>query len=302
MNRLSPAVDSIRQSVLAIDGHSLLYRAYFALPESIRDQRGRPVNAVHGFVSMLARLLREHQPNGVLVAYDSPWPTIRHASFPGYKANRGALPDTLLAQVPIAQELLRRMGIPTLAVAGYEGDDILASLADHCSLHHSLILIVTGDRDLFQLVRDPWVRVLYTRRGVSGEQILDEEGVKRLVGVEPSRYADLAALRGDVSDNIAGIAGIGEKTALTIIGLTSSFKELCERPERLPAGLASKLANQWDIVLRNRELMRHLSDVPVNWDHLSLSWRIDQAEAQAALNELGLIKTYELLVDCIDHF
>ena len=205
MNRLSPAVDSIRQSVLAIDGHSLLYRAYFALPESIRDQRGRPVNAVHGFVSMLARLLREHQPNGVLVAYDSPWPTIRHASFPGYKANRGALPDTLLAQVPIAQELLRRVGIPTLAVAGYEGDDILASLADHCSLHHSLILIVTGDRDLFQLVRDPWVRVLYTRRGVSGEQILDEEGVKRLVGVEPSRYADLAALRGDVSDNIAGI-------------------------------------------------------------------------------------------------
>jgi DNA polymerase-1 len=212
LNRVAPTVDSIRQQILAVDGHSLLYRAYFALPDTIRDPHGRPVNAVHGFVSMLARLLRDHQPSGVLVAYDSPWPTIRHASFPGYKANRGVLPEALLAQVSISQAVLKRTGIPTLAVAGYEGDDILASLADYYSQHDSSVLIVTGDRDLFQLVRDPWVRVLYTKRGVGGEQVLDEEGVKRLVGVEPSRYPDLAALRGDLSDNIEGVAGIGEKT------------------------------------------------------------------------------------------
>src|SRR5262249_55030719 len=147
----------------------------------------------------------------------------------------------LLAQVPLLQTLLRRTGICGVAVPGYEGDDILASLAERCSARHVTILLVTGDRDLFQLVRDPWIRVLYTKRGVSDTQIFDDAAVERLVGVPPSRYADLAALRGDPADNITGVRGIGEKSAIALIGCAPSLEELYIHPELVPRELAKKL-------------------------------------------------------------
>jgi 5'-3' exonuclease len=292
----SQAIKPKPSSILAIDGHSLLYRAYFALPDSIRDPSGRPVNAIHGFFSMLARLLKEHRPSGVLIAYDSPWPTLRHSSFPEYKANRTALPDALLAQVPMLQTLLKRAGIPGFAAAGYEGDDILASVAERCATQSTTALIVTGDRDLFQLVRDPWVRVLYTRRGVSNTQVLDEAGVEALVGVPPSRYADLAALRGDPADNIAGIAGIGEKSALAIIGYAKSLDEIYNHPECLPPQLAKRVTNGRETFFFNRELMRPLTTVPVDWDRQSLDWAINIPEAREAFRELGLAKVCDSLL------
>jgi 5'-3' exonuclease len=282
--------------ILAIDGHSLLYRAYFALPDSIRDHNGRPVNAIHGFVGMLARLLKEHRPSDAFVAYDSPWPTLRHAAFPEYKANRAALPEELLAQVPMLQSLLRRTGIPGFAVPGYEGDDILASLAEKCVAQRVPAIIVTGDRDLFQLVRDPWIRVLYTRRGVSGTQVLDEAGVEQLVGVTPARYADLAALRGDPADNLPGIEGIGEKSALAIIAHAPSFEYLYDHLEGLPRDLEKKLVAGRDILFSNRELMRPLIGVPVDWDAQSLTLKIDTLEARAAFGELGLSKACDALL------
>jgi 5'-3' exonuclease len=295
--RIEPqAVESRPHNVLAIDGHSLLYRAYFALPDTIQDPSGRPVNAIHGFVTMLSRLIKEHHPDGLLVAFDSPWPTLRHSIFPPYKQNRAALPAALLAQVPLLQTLLRRTGICGVALPGYEGDDILASFAEGCARQQATILLVTGDRDLFQLVRDPWIRVLYTRRGVSDTQILDEASVKRLVGVPPSRYADLAALRGDPADNIPGVTGIGEKSAVALIGSAPSLEELYMHPERLPRGLAKKLIAGRETLLSNRELMRPLTAIPVNWDTEPIRLAIDVAAAKEAFAELGLAKACDALL------
>lgn len=296
------AIEPKSPSILAIDGHSLLYRAYFALPDTIRDPGGRPVNAIHGFVSMLARLLKEQRPSSIFIAYDSPWPTLRHSVFPAYKANRAALPEALLAQVPTLQTLLQRTGIPGFAVPGYEGDDILASIAERCATRSVTTLIVTGDRDLFQLVRDPWIRVLYTRRGVGNTQILDEAGVQRLVGVPPSRYADLAALRGDPADNIPGIPGIGEKSALAIIGSAPSFEELYKDLERLPREMGKKLMVGRDTLFANRELMRPFTTVPVNWDAQALSLTINSSEAREAFAELGLAKACDALLSVQSQF
>jgi 5'-3' exonuclease len=289
-------VESRPHNILAIDGHSLLYRAYFALPDTIRDPSGRPVNAIYGFVSMFSRLLKEHRPDGVVVAFDSPWPTLRHSIFPAYKQNRAALPEALLAQVPLLQTLLRRTGIRGIAVPGYEGDDILASLAEHCSTRQVTALLVTGDRDLFQLVRDPWIRVLYTKRGVSSTQVLDENAVERLVGVPPSRYADLAALRGDPADNIPGVAGIGEKGALALIGCAPSFEELYIHPESLPGELAKKILAGRETLLSNRELMRPLTTIPLNWETEPIRFAIDVIGATEAFAELGLAKACDALL------
>jgi 5'-3' exonuclease len=283
-------------TVVAIDGHSLLYRAFFAIPDSIRDASGRPVNAIHGFISMLARLLREHRPSSVIVAYDSPWPTLRHVAFPGYKANRAALPEACTAQVPLLRTLLQRIGIPIFAVPGYEGDDILAAFAERCAARNLPTVIVTGDRDLFQLVRDPWIRLLYTRRGVSNAQLLDERGVQNLVGVLPSRYVDLAALRGDPADNISGIPGIGDKTALSLIAHAPSFEELYKDLNRLPKDIARKLLAGRDTLSANREILRALGPVPVNWDAQPLLLRIDVPNARGVFSELGLEKTCESLL------
>lgn len=283
-------------SILAIDGHSLLYRAYFALPDTIRDHSDRPVNGIHGFITMLARLLREHQPDGLLVAFDSPWPTLRHATFPEYKAKRGALPPALLAQVPLLQTLLQRIGITGIAIAGYEGDDILASLANKYVTRNVPVMLVSGDRDLFQLVRDPWIRILYTRRGVGNAQILNENGIERLVGVPPSRYGDLAALRGDPADNIAGIPGIGEKGALEIIRAAPSLDELYLHLEMLPERLQSKFVAARSTIETNLKLMRPIPTLPIDWESVHLMIDIDRDEAKSAFAELGLIRACESLL------
>jgi len=284
-----------RPLILAIDGNSLIYRAYFALPTSIRDRLGRPVNAVHGFVSMLARLLRDHRPQGVVIAYDSAWPTFRHKIYPEYKANRQTLPRELLEQVPIVATLLKCAGLFNVAFDGFEGDDILASLARRCVRVRSRLLVVTGDRDLFQVVRDPLVRVLYTRRGVHDTQVLDEASVQALVGVPPARYADLAALRGDTSDNVRGVPGIGTITAAKIVLAASTLNEVYRAPTLVSQAIAARLTGSRDLVLRNQKLMRLDATVPANWGQLPLSLRTDGSEAAAAFDELGLTKAHALL-------
>jgi len=198
--------------------------------------------------------------------------------------------------VPLLRTTLRRTGIAGLAIPGYEGDDILASLAQRCVAHHTAILLVTGDRDLFQLVCDPWVKVLYTKRGVSNTQILDEAGVEQLVGVTASRYADFAALRGDPADNIPGVSGIGEKSALKIIGHAPSFEDLYSHLEQLPHYLETKLIAGRDRLLSNRQLMRPLTPLPINWEDECLALRIDVSEAKKAFDELGLVRTCESLL------
>jgi 5'-3' exonuclease len=287
------------KKILAIDGHSLLYRAYFALPDTIRDRSDRPVNAIYGFIGMLSRLLREHHPAGLLVAFDSAWPTLRHSKYPAYKGNRESLAEPLLAQVPLLKILMQRLRISSLYFPGYEADDILASLAEYSAARQTPTLIVTGDRDLFQLVRDPWVQVLYTKNGVNKTQVLDEIGVEKLVGVRPTRYAELAALRGDPSDNIAGVAGIGPKTAVEILANVPSLDDVFVLLDRFPSKMAEKLLAYQNAIRLNLELIRPLPGVPVDWDIQSLAWTPDKTEVARAFDELGLKRAGELLTSAI---
>ena len=185
--------------LMALDGNSLAYRAFFALPDTMTTVEGEVTNAVFGFCSMFANLVKDHDPDGVVVVFDRKEKTFRHEQAPEYKAQREKQPDTLYSQLDVIKEVLSAAGIAVLDRAGFEGDDIIATIADKLGSDDDLI-IVTGDRDSYQLVRDPKVRVLYNKRGVSDYALYDEAGIKERTGVTPAQYADYAALRGDPSE------------------------------------------------------------------------------------------------------
>jgi 5'-3' exonuclease len=202
---------------MALDTSSLVYRAFFALPASITGEDGRPINALHGYLDMTATLLRDRGPDEVLHALDDDWrPAPRVAAYTAYKAKRAAEPEELTPQLEVLPKLLGLLGMPVILAKGWEAEDAIGTLAAGVSAPDQLD-IVTGDRDLIQLVRDPLVRLLFTRRGVSDLEVLDEGAVEAKYGVPPSRYADMAVLRGDPSDNLPGVQGVGPKTAVELV-------------------------------------------------------------------------------------
>src|ERR1039457_1708070 len=196
---------------------SLAFRAYFALPPELATKDGTVTNAVHGFTSMLIYLVREHRPSAVAVAFDQPGPTFRDELHAEYKAGRAETPDELTPQFDMIRATVASLAIPLVEVPGFEADDVLATLATEARDRACPVIVVTGDRDCFQLVEDPYVRVLYNRRGVSDYALYDEAGIVERTGVTPGLYPLLAALRGDPSDNLPGIAGVGEKTAAKLL-------------------------------------------------------------------------------------
>ena len=196
--------------LLLLDGNSLTYRAFFALPTDMATSSGQVTNAVFGFTSMLVNLLKDHQPDGVLVAFDRPEPTFRHEQYSEYKAQREASPDILRQQMGLVREVCAATGVTTVDLVGFEADDIIATMAERAKQAGHDVIIVTGDRDSYQLVDDPHVKVLYNRRGVSDYAFYDEAGIFERTGVTPAQYVDYAAMRGDPSDNLPGIPGVGE--------------------------------------------------------------------------------------------
>jgi len=248
---------------LLIDGNSLTYRAFFALPEDMATSTGQPTNAVFGLVSMLVNVLRDQRPDGVLVAFDRPEPTFRHEAEPEYKAQRESTPDTLRQQLPVVREVLAAAGVHQVEAAGWEADDLIATAADRLAARGDDVIIVTGDRDSYQLVRDPHIRVLYNKRGVSDYALYDEAGILERTGVTPALYPQYAALRGDPSDNLPGVPGVGEKTAAKLInahgGLDGIFAALDAQTPKLRENLA---ANE-DRARRNHDLMLLRTDAPV---------------------------------------
>lgn len=204
-------------TLLLLDGNSLTYRAFFALPTDMATASGQVTNAVFGFTSMLINLLRDHRPTAIGVAFDRPEPTFRHAAVPTYKAQREQAPDILRQQLGLVREILDALNIMSIEAPGYEADDIIATLATQGRDRGDEVIVVTGDRDAYQLVEDPRVKVLYNRRGVSDYVLYDEAGIVEKVGVHPALYPHYAALRGDPSDNLPGVPGVGEKTAARLI-------------------------------------------------------------------------------------
>jgi DNA polymerase-1 len=220
-----------------VDGNSLIYRAFFALPSDMATASGQITNAVFGFTSMLINVIKDHRPDGMIVAFDRPEPTFRHEAEPEYKAQREAAPDILRQQMGLVREVLDALGIQQIEAAGWEADDLIATLTRAVVDRGDDVVIVTGDRDSYQLVSDPHVRVLYNKRGVSDYAFYDEAGIAERTGVTPALYPEYAALRGDNSDNLPGVPGVGEKTAAKLInkygGLDGIFAHVDEQTPKL---------------------------------------------------------------------
>ncbi len=249
---------------MLVDGNSLTYRAFHALPTDLVTASGQVTNAVYGFTSMLINLLRDHQPDAVAVAFDRPEPTFRHEQVEDYKANRIAAPDILRQQMGLVHQVVDTLGICSVELAGTEADDIIATLATQARDRGDDVLIVTGDRDAYQLVEDPHVKVLYNRRGVSDYALYDEAGIKERTGVSPAEYVQYAALRGDPSDNLPGVPGVGEKTAAKLIttygGLDGTFAHTDDQTPKL----RQNLVENEERARRNAKVMVLLRDVELN--------------------------------------
>jgi DNA polymerase-1 len=253
-----------RPRLMLLDGHSLAYRAFYALPvENFNTVTGQPTNAVYGFTSMLANTLRDEQPTHLAVAFDVSRKTWRLDEFPEYKATRSKTPDEFRSQVALIGELLDAMAVSRFAVEGFEADDVIATLATQAEALGYDVLIVTGDRDSFQLVSDH-VTVLYPTKGVSELTRYTPAKVEERYGLTPQQYPDFAALRGDPSDNLPGIPGVGEKTAAKWITQFGSFAELCERADEVKGKAGENLRAHLDVVKLNRRLTEMVKDVELS--------------------------------------
>jgi DNA polymerase I len=254
----------VTDKLLLLDGHSLAYRAFFALPlENFSTTTGQPTNAVYGFTAMLINVLRDEQPTHVVVAFDRSEPTFRHEQYVEYKANRRETPADFRSQLSLIFEVLDALGIKRISVPGYEADDVIATLATQAAAEGMDVLIVTGDRDTLQLVTSE-ITVLMTGRGVSDLRRYTPDAVREKYGLSPGQYPDFAAVRGDPSDNLPGIPGVGEKTATKWITEFGSLASLVDRVDEVKGKAGDALREHLGSVLRNRQLTELLRDVALD--------------------------------------
>jgi len=274
-----------KSRVLLIDGHSMAYRAFFALPaENFTTAQGQHTNAIYGFATMLISLLKEEKPSHVAVAFDVSRKTFRTEIFPEYKANRAKTPDEFRSQMSYLHELVAGFGITQFEVEGYEADDILATITKRAEKEGAEILICTGDRDSFQLVSEA-TTVLYPKRGVSEMARMTPDAVQEKYGMSADQYPDFAALRGDPSDNLPSVPGVGEKTAAKWIVEFGSLKELIANVDKVAGKAGQSLRDNLDNVIRNRELTQLIHDAPIDLSIDSLKWNGVDEEDVAELFE-----------------
>ncbi len=253
-----------KPTLMVIDGHSLAFRAFYALPvDSFQAPDGQHTNAIHGFISMFLGLVKKEEPTHVAVAFDVSRFSFRTRIYPEYKATRGETPSEFIGQVPLLQEALHAMGVPTLTKEDYEADDILATLATQGANAGMDVLVVSGDRDTFQLVNDR-VTVLYpSARGVAELKRYTPAAVVERYGVQPHQYPEIAALVGETSDNLVGVDKVGEKTAVKWIQQYGSLDNLLSHVDEISGVVGQNLRDQTDRVVRNRQLNHLLTDIDV---------------------------------------
>ena len=259
--------------LLLIDGHSMAYRAFFALPaENFTTASGQHTNAIYGFATMLISLLKEEKPTHIAVAFDVSRKTFRTEIFPEYKANRAKTPDEFRSQMSYLHELVESFGITQFEREGYEADDIIATIAKKAEAEGFEVAICTGDRDSFQLVNDK-TTVLYPKRGVSEMARMTPAAVEEKYMLTPAQYPDFAALRGDPSDNLPSVPGVGEKTAAKWIIEYGSLKELLNKADQVPGKAGESLRANLDSIAKNRELTQLIHDVPIELSLADLAWQ-----------------------------
>jgi DNA polymerase-1 len=285
--------------LLLLDGNSLTYRAFYALPTDMATASGQVTNAVYGFTSMFVNLLKDHRPDGVMVAFDRPEPTFRHEANPAYKAQREAAPDILRQQMGLVREVLDALRVTVVEKAGWEADDIIATVTDRAEREGHDVIIVTGDRDSYQLVHDPHVKVLYNRRGVSDYAMYDEAGIAERTGVTPALYPEYAALRGDPSDNLDGVPGVGEKTAAKLLNTYGSLDGIFANAASQSPKLAASLVEYEQRVRDNHALMVLHRDAPVEVDLTALTVQPDAAEVQRLFDFLEFRALRDRLFDAL---
>jgi len=268
--------------LVLIDGNSLLYRAFFALPP-LTNARGEMTNAAYGFAGMLFKILDEEQPDMIAVAFDLPTPTFRHHRFPEYKANRPEMPDDLAPQITMVRDILDAMRIPAYELEGYEADDIIGTLAAQAEQTGHRVLVVTGDLDALQLVSTQ-VSVMVTRRGLSDTKLYDVSAVKERYGFEPQRLPDFRALRGDPSDNLPGVPGIGEKMASSLIQRFGSLESVLEHVDDIrPPRVSAALKVHADLARQGKELSSLVRDLPILFDAETLRRRLPDKQRLSLL-------------------
>ncbi|NLZ90978.1 MAG: DNA polymerase I [Clostridiales bacterium] len=251
--------------MIVIDGNSLINRAFYALPP-LSTKQGLPTNAVYGFVTMLFKILEEYNPDYISVAFDRKEATFRHNEYSDYKAQRKGMPEDLAVQVPVLKDLLDAMDINRMEAAGFEADDVIGTLSRYGEQEGMEVLIVTGDRDALQLVSDS-VKVIYTKRGVSDFELCDKRSVKERYGLEPAGLIDLKGLMGDKSDNIPGVPGVGEKTALKLLQQYGNLEAVLENANNMPEGrLKQSLISNIQQAVLSKKLATICRDIPIVLD------------------------------------
>ena len=262
---------SSKPTLLLIDGHSLAFRAFYALnAENFKNSQGQHTNAVHGFISMMLNILEGEKPTHLCVAFDVSRESFRTQELPEYKGTRGETPEEFIGQTELLVEALEAMNITSVSRENYEADDLLASLAYQGELHGMRVLVVSGDRDTFQLIR-PETTVLYPVKGVMNLARMDDEAVLAKYSVHAVQYPELAALVGETSDNLIGIPGVGPKTAAKWIQQFGSLDQIIERADEIPGKVGESLREHKHLAVRNRRLNHLLTD-------LEFDFTLDQLE------------------------
>lgn len=249
------------ERLVLIDGHAVLYRAFHALPKSLTNSSGQPVNAVYGFSRMLLKVIKDLKPTHLAVAFDLPGPTFRNQLFADYQATRPKMPDDLSSQIEPIREVVQAFNIPVFEKDGFEADDVLGTLA---SLARLDTIIITGDKDILQLV-DEKTKVCLLQKGINGAELVDQSGVEERLGVKPNQVVAYKALAGDPADNYPGVSGIGPKTAQKLLKQFGSL-------EKAIAGLdfqeqkAARLSQQLAAIKRDLPLDFDLNQCRLNYD------------------------------------
>lgn len=287
---LSQCYNSFMQRLVLIDGHAMVFRAYYAFPASLTDKQGKQINAVYGFSSMLLTIIKELHPEYLAVAFDMDKPTFRHQEFVGYKAQRPEVDQELKDQLEQVRDVVRQLNIPIFQAEGFEGDDVIGTLATQAQSSNAKCqnietIIVTGDKDALQLVKDKKIFVYVPGRGKIPAKIYDEAAVERKMGVEPEQITDLKALMGDSSDNIKGVAGVGPKTAAEMVKKYGSVEEIYQHLGELSPAIAKKMTDGYEEAIRSKHLVTIVTDVPITL-HLEACWVSDY-------DQKGMVKLFE---------
>lgn len=244
-----------------VDGSSYVYRAYHAI-KVLSTSKGLPTNAVYGFTTMVLKLIREKKPDKICIVFDSPVPTERHRLYEEYKAQRPEAPNELVLQIPYIKEVVAALQVPSIEMPGYEADDIICTLAQRAAQQGFTVFIVTGDKDLLQVVND-MIRVYDPMKDI----IIDEQQVRERFGLQPDRIPEVMALAGDAVDNIPGVKGIGEKTAKALLEQFESLDDLLAHPERVERErLRKMIIDNVDVIRLSRSLATIDTDLPVEID------------------------------------